>query len=77
MDFELNSDGTFRTQPVLGWTTALMPMNALVRLDLLRPDNSLDAIQFHLTAVQCRELAQALLRKAEQLDAQRPDTPPQ
>lgn len=68
-DWDLDENGMIRTRPILGWTLATMPMNAMIRLDGLRQDGTVEAIQFHLSASQCRELGSALLRRADMLDA--------
>jgi len=73
-EWELRPDGNLLVGPVLGWDTALAPMNGLLRVEYAHSEEELKAggkaVQFVLTAAQARELSVLLARLADAMDAE-------
>lgn len=70
-----NPNGTIALQPLVGWQAATFPMTAVVRLNFVRSEEQLqrgesEAIQLAMTAAQCREVGELLLRKAQEVEQQ-------
>jgi len=75
LDFETGEDGLVKSYPSCGWNTAIVANMALLIRLLYYPSKDAalsetpEGIQLVLTPQQCRELAQVLLQKADQLSA--------
>lgn len=77
-----NPDGQIKIRPAMGWHIAMVPMGLVVRLEYAEKLEDIDArrpsaLQLHMNAAQARDLALTLLRSADRVDAQKPDTRPQ
>jgi len=69
-------NGNIRSGPLLGWKTAAAQMFALVQLRYAESEQEYESggksLQLTMTPVQLRTLAEALLRKAVEIEAQHP-----
>jgi hypothetical protein len=64
-DWDRLSTGEIETAPVVGWAVAAMPLNVMLRLEILMETGQIGSAQVHIPANQVPELAEALLGKAE------------
>jgi hypothetical protein len=74
-DWETRPDGQIALGPLTGWQTAAAPMTGVLRLESARSEDQLRSgeravLQLAMTALQCRQLAQALIGLAENIEAQ-------
>lgn len=72
--WDLRENGDIAVSPTLGWQTAVMPLNGLLRLNYAENEQQYEsggvALQLVLTPVQLRQLSADLLHMAERVDAQ-------
>jgi hypothetical protein len=73
--WELNERGQVTFSALLGYSMALMPEGALVRLEYADTPEAIEqrrvtGLQLHLDVPQARELAEALKRLADTLEEQ-------
>jgi hypothetical protein len=72
-DWDTNPDGNLAVSPVMGWDTAIGGLVGLLRLRYARSETEFETggvgIQFHMTPVQLRQLADDLSRMADRIDA--------
>jgi hypothetical protein len=73
--WELNENGQVKLAALMGYSMALMPGGGLVRLEYGQTLEAIElgkpaGLQLHLTAPQAREIAEALRRLADSVEAQ-------
>jgi hypothetical protein len=73
-DWEMDG-GNIKLFPVTGYSTAVAPMTAMIRIQFARSDDQLqtgatEAVQLGMTAAVARELAAAFLDMADRIDLQ-------
>jgi len=64
-------NGDIETEPVVSWAVGAMPLNVMVRLEILTESGQIAWAQIHISADQAIELGEALRLKGER--ALRPD----
>lgn len=70
-----NPDGNLQCSPLVGYSSAILPMTGLLRLEFVHSEDQLrkgecEAVQLGMTSPQLKELAQALLKMADRIDGQ-------
>lgn len=77
--WDTRPNGDIAVVQTLGWQTAIMPLNGLIRLNYAETEQQFEsggvALQLVLTPVQLRQLSADLLKMAELIDAQNLGTP--
>ena len=72
--WDTRPNGDIAVAPTLGWQTAIMPLNGLLRVRYAETEQQFEsggvALQLVLTPVQLRQLSADLLNMAERIDAQ-------
>lgn len=73
-DWDLAENGDIVAFPLMGWAILTAPMAAVARIEFVRSEEQLKAgenegLQLALTGPQLRELADALLKTAEQIES--------
>jgi len=80
--WDLNERGQVKFAALMGYSMATFPEGGLVRLEYAATGEALErripsGLQLHFSAMQAREIAEALRRLAETLEAQEKERQPQ
>jgi hypothetical protein len=68
-------NGDIRTAPVVSWEIGPIPMNVLLRFEVLEEGGGQSSVQIHIPATRARELAEALSRISDRALTSEPTLP--